>query len=125
MKRNKKIISIVLVFFLFSLLAIGSGSSSSSNVKEPSSVTVGTKDLDTANNEKNDASSDSGASVNKKPNETQESSSTNDNSTASKETTISEQVLFDQKNIKITAKKCYYCQNSFSMEGDRKCLYSI
>lgn len=22
-----------------------------------------------------------------------------------------------QKNIKITAKKCYYCQNSFSMEG--------
>lgn len=89
MKQSIRIISIVLVLAFFALMALGSGSSNSNKeVKEPSSVSSGGTEA-----EKNSLASDKAAASTKE-------------SAAPKEPaiTIEEAVLYDQNDIKITAK---------------------
>jgi len=90
MKKTIKILSIVLVLALFALMALGSGSSSSQKeVKEPSSVSSGGTEATKTDN----LASDKNATTTKEPVATKEPA-----------ITIEEAVLYDQNDMKITAK---------------------
>ena len=86
MKKTARVLSLILVLALFAIMAIGSGSSSSSNdVKAPSSVSTGGQTTETTTSDTTE-------------------SNTTSNSTAASDVTIEEAVVFDQGGIRITAK---------------------
>lgn len=81
MKKSLRIIAAALVLTIFAVMALGSGSGSSGDVKSPASVSTG------------------GSSAEK----TDKAKASEDKS-AEQEVTIEEAVLVDEKDIKITAK---------------------
>lgn len=83
MKKNAKVLSLVLVLTLFALMAMGSGSKSSDDVKNPSSVQSGGQDS---------------------PAKSADPASAPAGSSSAQEVTIEEAVLFEQGGVRITAK---------------------
>lgn len=90
MKKSMRILAIILVLSLFAVMAMGSGSSDSGDVKEPNSVSTGGNTAE--------------QNTNNSTNSSDSSNTTEATSPAKKDVTIDEVVLLDESGVKITAK---------------------
>ncbi len=107
MKKASRWLGIVLVIAIFAAMAAGCGSSETTEIKTPTSVSTGSKEPESK-------PADSAVAPDKTPDDTNEAASAENTDNASEEApdipaagtevTIEEAVVFDQGGIKITAK---------------------
>lgn len=107
MKRVSKLLSIVLIIAVIAAMTAGCGSSSTGEIKAPSSVSTGSEKTESKPNEP--AETPDNASAEESNNEPAENinnavEETADIAETSTEVSIEESVIFDQDGIKITAK---------------------